>query len=364
MSDKKVNTTSEDVKKSVSSIYSELLNKRRAEREIRIEQKRLEKESKMREKEEDSKSSDSENDKELTKKEKREAELDSWKDIVVGLTGDDLEYIKPKKGKKKYKKWIDEDTGENVVLTDKPKKKKKKNFHKEFEPELNMLKLIVADQNKFTADLQKRYQIAAGPNTRDAMPLNKTMVELASVVNNSRSNSLGVLREIGNIKKTIADLYMKQFKLDTDGSGKGDGFGSQDLGLMGSSLAQSMFGNAMAPTAGASMTSSPVSLGNVSVGVPVSNASQSEDMVFKRFDPNSWDGDGLNAGSVVYEAIPHTVVVEWHKDNDKARFKAIRNDTGEELVGCPVPSCSIKGMDVDNKVAKDVFDQVYQLEII
>ena len=77
-----------------------------------------------------------------------------------------------------------------------------------------MLKNIVAEQNRFNADLQRRYSNAAGPNTRDAMPLNKNLVELAAVINSGRSNSLSLLREIGSIKKSISDLYMKQAKLD------------------------------------------------------------------------------------------------------------------------------------------------------
>ena len=45
-----------------------------------------------------------------------------------------------------------------------------------------------------------------------------------------------------------------------------------------------------------------------------------------------------NTNSVLYESIPHQVVVEWHKNDGKARFKAVRTDTGEELVGAPLPT--------------------------
>ena len=218
--------TEKEVKNSISSIYASLLHKREEKRERKAEKKRLEKEE-HREEEETSEETP------MSKKERRQAKLDAWKEVIIGLTGDDLDYVAPKKSRKKYKKWIDDEM-ENTITTEKPKKKKKRNYRKEFEPEINMLKNIVAEQNKFTVDLQKRYQHAAGPNTRDSMPLNKTLVELASVINASRSNSLGVLKEIGNLKKTIADLYMKQHKLDLDT--KGEGFDSQDLGLMGSSI--------------------------------------------------------------------------------------------------------------------------------
>ena len=359
---KVLNTTSEDVKKSVASIYSELLNKRRSEKENKIERRRLEKESKRQAIEEESKTEDGQEEKPLSKKERRQAELESWRETIIGLTGDDLDYVPSKKNKKKYKKWIDDETGENVVLATKPAKKKKKNFHKEFEPELNMLKAIVSDQNRFTTDLQKRYQNAAGPVTKDAMPLNKTQVELASVIIASRSNSLGILREIGNLKKTVADLYMKQYKIDNDGNG--EGFGTQDLGMMGSSLAQGMFGNAMATASVGSINEGPVGLADKPVTPTTTQTSAQGDVVFKKFDPDSWDGGGLNSGNTKFEAIPHKVIVELHKDDDKARFKAVRTDTGEELVGAPVPTCTITAIDVNTKVAKDSFDQVYQVEII
>ena len=373
MSDAKVlNTTSEDVKKSVASIYSDLLGRRRAEKENKEEQKRLEREAKKAakeaEKEAESKTQDGDENKPLSKKEKAEAALDSWKETIVGLTGDDLEYIKPKKNKKKYKKWIDEDGGDNTVLTAKPTKRKKRNYRKEFEPEINMLKAIVTDQNKFTVDLQKRYQNSAGPATKDAMPLNKTQVELASVINAARSNSLGVLNAIGNLKKTIADLYMKQIKLD--GESSGGGFDNQDLSLLGSSMAQSMFGNAMATKSVGSIDDQPLSMGGsqspvINSGVPITpQAAPQGEMQFPKFNPDTWDGGGLNSGSTKYEAIPHKVVVELHKADNKARFKAVRNDNGEELIGAPVPTCSITTMDLKSNVAKDAFDQVYQLEVI
>jgi hypothetical protein len=353
--------TEQEVKKSISSIYASLLQKREEKRERKAEKKRLKKE------EESLEEAGSTEETPMTKKEKRQAKIDAWKEVIIGLTGDDLDYVAPKKSKKKYRKWIDDEM-ENTILTEKPKKKKKRNCRKEFEPEINMLKNIVAEQNKFTVDLQKRYQHAAGPNTRDSMPLNKTLVELASVINASRSNSLGLLREIGNIKKTIADLYMKQFKLDQDS--KGDGFDSQDLGLMGSSIASSLFGdsgaNAVSSSLATQITPTTVSASPTVPTGPTNTvvATAAPQMVFPKFDPATWDGDGISSGNAKFEAIPHTVVVEVHQDSQKARFKAVRNDTGEELMGAPVPTGTIKAIDLKTKIAKDDFDQVYPIELV
>lgn len=365
----KANTTKEDVKVSVSSIYSELLEKRRLEKEAKEEKKRLEKEEKQKRKEEEKGNNDCD-DKviKMSKKERQEASFENWKEIVIGLTGDDIEYSEDKKKKKKYNKWIGE---EDTITTDKPKKAKKKNYKKEFEAELNMLKNLVTDQNKFTNDLQKRFNSMIGPNTKDAMPLNKTQVDLASVINNSRSNALGVLNAIGNVKKTVADLYLRQQKQDADLGKGGSSDGEQDLGILGSKIASSYIGNSI-----------PVSNDNYSYNEPqqqntpgntASNniyniqPQQNQNPSSYDFDPSTWDGPSLSPNdSVLYESIPHKIVVEFNKNDGSSRFKAVRNDTGEELVGCPVPTSDISRLKINEKdmVVKGEFDETYKLEII
>ena len=217
------------------------------------------------------------------------------------------------------------------------------------------------------------------------MPLNKTMVDLAANINTSRANSLGMLKAIGDLKRTIADLYMKQKKLDAETSGNGS-FDSADIGLMGSSIASSLFGDSV--QAGASnpipspfmsqpVTNQPVSVqGNQpivdttpsmiqhiidpSVNINTTLTSTSE------FDPNTWDGPELSDSFTKYEAIPHEVVVEWHKNDNVARFKAVRSDTGEELVGYPVPDTDPSKLKFNesNNTVKGEFDEIFKLEIV
>ena len=377
--DKIKSNSPDEIRTSVSSLYSQLLEKRREENEIKEEKKRQKAKEKQILKE--SSKDDSENKEDvtkMTKKQKRQAEMDAWKEIIVGLTGDDLDYVEEKKSKKKYRKWIDDDAEVNAALTPKPKKIKKRNYHKEFEPELNMLKNIVADQNKFTIDLQKRFQNAAGPASKDANPLNKSLVDLAAAVNASRANSLGMLREIGNIKKTIADLYMKQKKLDSDlGSGSA-GVNTGDIALMGSSIASSLFGDSPVQS---SYSSAPTNVQNNSsnisspaveqtsspVGVPVAVTDVSGPVFQSQsFDPSTWEGPDLGDSSAKYENIPHKIVVEYHPNENVARFKALREDNGEELVGCPVPSCDPAKLIFNEKehTVKGQFDEIYPLEIV
>lgn len=366
------NNTSANVQESVASLYSKLVEKRQNERIEKEEKKLLEKEEKRRKEEE--KKLDEDGTK-LSKKEQRELELDSWKEVIVGLTGEDLEYSNSKGSKKKkYGKWISDENGESAALIAKPVKKKKKNYAKDFEPEINMLKTIVADQNRFTADLQKRFQIAAGPSTKDAMPINKTIVELAAVLNSSRSNSLGLLSQIGTMKRNVAELYMKQKKLDADTAGAGFG-NSQDIGLMGSSVAASIFNtsarNDISPTSPYpyEAPSVPQTTNEYQTEGP-QNSSQPERQVVQgtAFDPSTWDSAGIGSGVdvVQFENIPHSIVVEWHRAESKARFKAIRDDNGEELLGCPVPTSDPSKLTFNevDKTVKGQFDEMYKLEII
>lgn len=369
---KTTNTTSEDVRASVAYLYSDLLEKRRMEREAKEEQRRQEREERRLAKEAEKVPEDGTK---KSKKERHQEELDNWKEVIVGLTGDDLEYSSPKKGKKKYHKWIDDEEGQNVVLTAKPKKVKKQNYQKQFDPELNMLKTIVADQNRFTADLQKRFNIAAGPATKDSQLPSKTLVELASVINAGRQNSLGVLREVGNLKKTIADLYMKQKKLDADTAG--GGFSTQDIGLMGSNIASSIFGDETsfsAPTTPTPPTVAGTPVSNTPV-VPTATAAPvypQEGPVVQAvtavpFDPDSWDGPSLAPGSMAnFEGIPHDVVVELNQATGTARFKAVRTDTGEEIPDYPVPTSDISKLNMNevDKTVKGEFDEVYKLEVV
>lgn len=362
-------TTEEDVKTSVSSIYAALLSKRQAKKAMEDDQKRMEKELKEQEKLDE----ELEENK-LTKKEKRQKELDSWKEIVIGLTGDDLEYTAKKKSKKKYRKWVDDDDM-NAIITQKPKKAKKRNYNKEFEPELNMLRTIVAEQNRFTADLQKRFQNAAGPATKDAQFPNKTLVELAAAITSGRSNSLGMLREIGNLKKTIAELYMKQAKLDSD-MGKGGSFESNDVGLMGSNIASSMFSNDFGSMV--NEVAAPVNLGgpmataeyqpsapqfNGPTTVTPINPNQPPSFQAEAFDPANWDGPDTSNSYSIYESTPHSIVVEKNQETGAMRFKAVKDSDGSEFVGCPVPTSDVTKLRINETdgTVKGEFDEVYKL---
>ena len=360
-----------EIRNSISSIYSQLLNKRANERELKIQQKAEEVNN-------DSEEIVEQKDDiiKMSKKEKRAAEIDNWKSVISELVGDDFAFEEKKEKKKKYKKWIDEED-DNKVIEVKQKKKKKRNYHKEFEPELNTLRKLLTEQNKFTDDIQKRFTNAIGPANKDAMPPNKTMVELASVINASRSNALGLLRELGSVKKTIADLSMKQKKLLYDLQGEISNHDSNDLMLLGSTLMNNLdpglpnMNQTITPSAGMAPPvnqSSPVIFQNNTYGYePVPNAVPTAPNI-QEFDPSTWNSNiSLPDNQVLYENIPKSIVVEKNTSTGDMRFKAIRNDNGEEIVGFPgLPTVNPSTLKINekDKIVKGTFDETYKLEIV
>lgn len=353
-------TAENNVANSITDIYAKLVERRNKEKEDRDAAKLLAKSEKPKD--------DVTTEKPLTKKQKKEAKIATWSEILIGLRGEDLDYIRPKKSKKKYKKWIDDDV-DTALLFNKSKKKKKRNYNKEFEPELNMLKNLIADQNRFAMDLLKRWNTMAGPATKDAMPLNKNLIELAGVLNNARGNSLSTLREIGNVKKTIAELYFKQKKEDRE-SGTGNSFDSGDQGLMGAQFAQQLFAQSSSPAYSQPNSpgmDTPPSINDLDgerlskqMFGPSSTPNVNDGI--QDYDPSKWDGDGLSAGAAAFENTSHKFVVELHPD-DTYKFKAVGDD-GQEIVGPELPQRTIKTIDKEGLRALDDFNQVYDLEII
>lgn len=350
---------SEKVSNSVAEIYANLIAKREEAKKKRAERMEEEVEQSTENESDELSSEEDGKIKPMTKEEKRAASFDKWKDVMVNLTGEDIEYLRPSKKTKKYKKWIDEDEDLNQIATKKAKKAKRKNYNKEFEHELNMLKTILTDQNKFSVDLAKRYQIMVGPNNRDAAPLSKNAIELAAVINASRGNSLSFLREIGGIKKSIADLTMKDKKLIAELSGHTSGADDRDLGMMGSNIMSSIFG---APTASSTTINNDAS----SPSAPPQSAADNVLNIDENFNPDNFQIPGFEESNsfIKYENVPKKTIVQFDNESGKHRYKTINTVTNEEIKDYPNPEFAIKTIDKETKQARDAFDTLYDLEII
>ena len=195
----------------------------------------------------------------------------------------------------------------------------------------------------------------------------------------------GMLREIGNIKKTVADLMMKQKKLDFDtGSIKSSGMGDTDLTLMGSNIASSIFGdiNGAAvpvdpqPSQPAMNIAMPnVQSANIFATPPTSQPQQSQyqqpqtqEPMFSSFDPDTWGADTVQDTSyAVAEATPHSIYLEKNRETGDMRFVAVRDDTGEYLENCSdLPTSDPSRLKINEKdgTVKGEFDEVYKIKYV
>lgn len=99
----------------------------------------------------------------------------------------------------------------------KKKKKKKKNkneptdYEKKFEPEAALLRSLLIDQNKFVDSLQKEYDFLKS-NKSTSRGINKNITDLISNITNARNLSMQLIDKNTSLKKTIADLTMKERK--------------------------------------------------------------------------------------------------------------------------------------------------------
>ena len=88
------------------------------------------------------------------------------------------------------------------------KRKKDENpFKKEFAEELTLLYSLLDEVNKFNKELETKYKAVEGSKTRG---VSKWTTELINSMLSAKTSKLQILKEISNIKKTIADLKIKQ----------------------------------------------------------------------------------------------------------------------------------------------------------
>lgn len=91
----------------------------------------------------------------------------------------------------------------------KKKKKDKNEYKKEFAEELTLLYTLLDETNKFSKELEKKYKDTTGQKVRG---ISKYTTDLAQAVLSSKQSKLAILKEIAGIKKTIADLSIKEGK--------------------------------------------------------------------------------------------------------------------------------------------------------
>lgn len=143
-------------------------------------------------------------------------DTDIWMDAIMGSVS-----FSKKRGKKHFASLFDSEESKK-----KKKKKKDSNGHdivdyaKQMEPELNMYRNLLKDQNMFTETLQKEYDALRSSKSM-TRGINKNMSDMINNITSARALSMQLVEKNINAKKIIADLNMKQNKeisINDDGS--------------------------------------------------------------------------------------------------------------------------------------------------
>ena len=159
----------------------------------------------------------------LKKSKKKEEKNDTTSDNQTSDDEPSIDWISAicdtkaiKKKKKKHSFSFDIDDNGNVVGTEKKKKKKGKggavkNYAREFETELGLLRNLYIDQSKFTDSLQKKYD-AMNSTKSTARGVGKFTTDLITTISAARSTQLAIVKEQIATKQKIADLNFKERK--------------------------------------------------------------------------------------------------------------------------------------------------------
>ena len=284
--------------------------------------------------------------------------------------------LKPKKEKKKMseEERIEEETSEDDWLAtvanfrvepvkrkrrkpldifnhyDKGKKKKKKkqekdgltDYNKEFEQEANLIKELMVDQSKLTDSLQRKYD--AMENTKSsARGVGKYTTDLIDSINDARQLSLQLIKERASLKKTIADLTMKE-KKEFGAANAGDG---DDVGLMSSTMLKKMISEASA--------------NRQEADIGVSEADDLDEL----FDSISADIEETEDAAEIdkylkYEKAGVTVYVCINEEAD-VRYFVAKDKDGNVIDDYPLPDMTDLNINRSTNIANDIYSRKYPI---
>lgn len=155
------------------------------------------------------------------KKKKKDKLFSEIEDILADdkeFTEDDMfDALEFKKRRKK-----DTDADGDIFDTDGKEGKKSKSLENKFKPEMMNLKKLLKDNELTVKQISGIIDPILKSKTRGAF---KGLTDLFISLNSANSNRLATIREMSNIKKTIADLKLKEKRGEGD-----DGFSSEQFG--------------------------------------------------------------------------------------------------------------------------------------
>lgn len=113
-----------------------------------------------------------------------------------------------------------DDEMENIIYDQKKaykKNKKAEGYMNQFAEELTLLYGLLEEANDFGSDLDKLYQ----GMIKNSRGFSKSTTELINSILSAKQTKLSVLKEISSVKKTIADLTLKESKGSNDNGASG-----------------------------------------------------------------------------------------------------------------------------------------------
>lgn len=274
-------------------------------------------------------------EKEQKEKQKKLSEDETgWMETISGIR------TEPIKKKKKTTDIFD------IKGTKKRRKRKKKegeltDYNKEFEQEKRLYDNLLRDQSKFTASLQSRYDTLE--NTKSsARGVGKFTTDLIESINSARSLTLQIADKKANLKKTIADLTMKEKK---DFGGKaGD---ETDIGLLGSSMLKRLLDETSRDSTGGELDIVDGSIDDIYDSV-------SDEVELT-------DDDDEIGKYLKYESANVTIYVCINsQDNTDAYFLA-KDDNGNEIDDYPLPQMTPLRINRSTNVATDTYSRHYPI---
>lgn len=275
--------------------------------------------------------------KEKEKKDKDKEIQDDWLQMINSFEDEPIQSRKAAKG------IFEPYYAENGK---KKKKKKKKegeltDYNKEFETDAKLIRNLLVEQTKFTDALQRRYNAMAETKS-SARGVGKFTTDLIAAVNQARTLSMQLVEKQVNLKKTIADLTMKEKKE----FGKTND-GAEDMGLYSSRFLKEMINER-------GMINS-----MDGYDVPTDDADISD--LFNAITENI--GDDQNSDEVdkylEYERSNVTIYA-CVNDNDDAYFEA-RDENDNVIPDYPLPEMTKLNINRSTNVASDKYSTKYPI---
>ena len=284
----------------------------------------------------------------LTKKTKKKHTIqvpdqteDEWLAALM-----DANDVKIKRGKRRTD-IFDEELGGK-------KKKKKKNkdkneptdYNKEFETEAALLKNLMIEQTKFVESLQKEYDFLKS-NKSSSRGINKNMTDLVANITSGRSLAMQFVDKQIALKKTIADLTMKE-KKELNASTFGDG---ENLADFASSYLKQMISERHQLLTGGSSD-----IGDYSI----------DEMANILNDNMVSDGEYEDRPDEVEKYLQYedrnVIVWAYVNSNNAEEYEYVAlDDDGQEIEDYPLPYKNTLSVNRSTNIATDTFGQKYPI---